>query len=753
MDRRSDLRPICGANAPPPSGEFGAFPTDEAGGASSGGFGGFDTAPPPIGGDVCGGAPPAADGFGAFGEPAAASGAAVESTAAADGFGSGADDGFGSFGSVSAPPAPTATAPTPPALSADAFASGEVASSAAVPGGDFGAFGGFDGGSAGDGGGFGQMPSAAAAAPPAEGFGDVGGFDSTPATAVTRVDDGFGDFGGFDATPIAEPQAAATAQPPGAPLDAGMFGAAPPASEPSASDGFTGEFTGESPLAGGDGRLSGSFGGGTAPSGSADPYGFDAMPVPAPPAAGGAATADDIAAATTADDFGGFGTAEAPSAAADGALSADFDASPSDAFGGFGETVAAAGDAAAASAVGASDGFGAFDAEDDDFGDFGSFDEQSAEPASLANLQQLAADEDDSFGAFGVPLAPPSSSTVAAASAAAAGAPAGAEGSSSSNDGLASVLEQLLASERFEEAMECKKHIEALAQLAVEKANYERAKAEDDLESAIHIKKTVLPQLRQQAADEDTIANWQQPGPLTLAEMHATAVERYGADEVAPFIASCPSDLSHLAATDLVAAASRQRRARAAYELLMELPTERQKAHLEQMEAMLKPLLAQMRKALASLQKTPAHLDEAARLELMRTPKVKELLAALLELRKLGALLASSRRHHASVFVRSASVGLEGGLEGDQAVAEELEGLFARIAGLAGTDDEIEPLAPARYWQSPKPAGERCALSLLPLQCDEFAELPPTVEWGAKRFHAPCINFWVHNVKPDPPDA
>ena len=64
------------------------------------------------------------------------------------------------------------------------------------------------------------------------------------------------------------------------------------------------------------------------------------------------------------------------------------------------------------------------------------------------------------------------------------------------------------------------------------------------------------------------------------------------------------------------------------------------------------------------------------------------------------------------------------------------------------------PLAPpARYWQSPKPAGERCALSLLPLQCDEFAELPPTIEWGAKRFHAPCINFWVHNVKPDPPDA
>lgn len=49
------------------------------------------------------------------------------------------------------------------------------------------------------------------------------------------------------------------------------------------------------------------------------------------------------------------------------------------------------------------------------------------------------------------------------------------------------------------------------------------------------------------------------------------------------------------------------------------------------------------------------------------------------------------------------------------------------------------------------PMAQRCALSLLPLQGKEFPELPATVEWEGKRFHAPYANLWAHCVSKSPP--
>jgi hypothetical protein len=55
------------------------------------------------------------------------------------------------------------------------------------------------------------------------------------------------------------------------------------------------------------------------------------------------------------------------------------------------------------------------------------------------------------------------------------------------------------------------------------------------------------------------------------------------------------------------------------------------------------------------------------------------------------------------------------------------------------------------YWGAFVPIGERCALSLLPLKSVAFPELPPTVEWGDRKLHAPAANTWAHCVRDEPP--
>ena len=162
---------------------------------------------------------------------------------------------------------------------------------------------------------------------------------------------------------------------------------------------------------------------------------------------------------------------------------------------------------------------------DDGFGDFGGFDPAPAPPpsapampsgggmlsADLPSLSAAAADMDDSFGQF-TAITPASVLPSQAASpapflsppggAAAAAAAAAAE----DGGGLQATLKSLIEQERFEEASACKAHIEAIAQLSVQMIAYERAKEEDDLETAIHLKKVVLPSLRDKKQPEHVVA-------------------------------------------------------------------------------------------------------------------------------------------------------------------------------------------------------------------------------------------------------
>ena len=55
------------------------------------------------------------------------------------------------------------------------------------------------------------------------------------------------------------------------------------------------------------------------------------------------------------------------------------------------------------------------------------------------------------------------------------------------------------------------------------------------------------------------------------------------------------------------------------------------------------------------------------------------------------------------------------------------------------------------YWRALVPIDKRCALSLLPLRSEAFPELPPTVEWGGRKLHAPAANTWAHCVRDVPP--
>jgi len=314
---------------------------------------------------------------------------------------------------------------------------------------------------------------------------------------------------------------------------------------------------------------------------------------------------------------------------------------------------------------------------------------------------------------------------------------------------LDGTLAQLLAAGRYEEALASQQHLDAVAQLAVQQNEYERAKENDELEEAIHIKKVVLPALRARLASDPAVEAWSRPvAPpyATAGTLAAEAVSRFGKAEAAPFARLCSADLSSVAASDLPAAAAKLRRLRAAHVLLMETSREEQRAHLEALDAMGEAILRTMTDAEALVSALPPSAGSAERAAALRSPKVRATMQALLEMRRLGCLVASSREWHASVFCTSA---VAGAAASAAEAAAKLCAIYQRAAAVAAPDDEApEPVDGDKYWAAPQPLSERCALSLLPLQsADAFPELPPTVAWEGKRCHAPCVNLWLHGVK------
>ena len=198
-------------------------------------------------------------------------------------------------------------------------------------------------------------------------------------------------------------------------------------------------------------------------------------------------------------------------------------------------------------------------------------------------------------------------------------------------------------------------------------------------------------------------------------------------------------------------AAAKHEAARATLLLLLELPAASQASHLANLHELLTALTSQLRQAASALASKGADVDEAA----LSSPKVAALLEAILALRTVGRRLAAAREWYASAFVPSASAAVlpKAGPGSAAKVASEIGQLVRASHAAVGREapaEEEEPMEP--YWAAALPIGKRCALSLLPLRSEEaFPHLPPTVEWGGRRMHAPCANLWAHCVRNSPP--
>ena len=475
---------------------------------------------------------------------------------------------------------------------------------------------------------------------------------------------------------------------------------------------------------------------------SADMFGAAASTteVAAPPAAAAAAGGDDGF-----GDFGGFDDAPPPtstlaSGSVPGALASSGGVASADIVD---STSLASGPLLTGSSA-------------DAFGGFGDFDRPLSAPQTTmpASLLAVAADEDDNFGSFSAITPSVVASTSAPPSASA----------DSSEGGLQAVVAALISQERFSEAASCKAHIEAIANVSVQLQAYERAKADDDLETAIHLKKVVLPRLREAVQPEAVLAQWQAPLPshLTLAQMQSAAEAHLGAAEAAPFTSHCCArDPGAMAASSLELAARWHAAAAASLQLLLELGPAAQSAQLQRLDALLEALVSKLRLAHDALAARSADVPREA----MRSAQVTALLSSLCELRRHGTRLAASRAWYAAVFVASATAGRP---PPDAAAAATCKGITELVraahaaVGRGGEEEEGEAEAKedrealrvegsSCYWAAPLPMTSRCALSLLPLRSAAFPELPATIEWDGASFHAPLASLWAHGVRDEPP--
>jgi hypothetical protein len=156
---------------------------------------------------------------------------------------------------------------------------------------------------------------------------------------------------------------------------------------------------------------------------------------------------------------------------------------------------------------------------------------------------------------------------------------------------------------------------------------------------------------------------------------------------------------------------------------------------------------------------------------------VVDLLKALVQLRKLGGRLVAARSFLGAVFAASAAGAAAGSAPAADCRAEMVRLVRASLSAAGRPVDQAEEadeeVAFAEdgltYCGAFVPIGERCALSLLPLKSRSLlprqptsggsipelppptVELPPTVEWGDRKLHAPAANTWAHCVRDEPP--
>ena len=312
---------------------------------------------------------------------------------------------------------------------------------------------------------------------------------------------------------------------------------------------------------------------------------------------------------------------------------------------------------------------------------------------------------------------------------------------------LTAVLASLLNQERYAEALACQNHSGAAGKLKEAEAAKAKAIEDDDLEVAMDLKKNVIPSLKAQVVPEATVVEWSKSSPTirTIGQMTSAAENSLGKENAAPFVAKCCSaDLRGLASSGNLQEASRLHAiATCAFNLLAELPVEKQTALMQTMAKALVAVKGHLSKASSAIAARPSAGERE------RT-QAQSLLAASAELKKLGARLASSLEYHSGIFappaVDAAKAILGGSIAPASEVAAEMSKLVQSSHAAVGAAYAQEPAEEASKYlaASDVPLSERCALSLLPLNCEAFPELPATVSLPeGTKMHAPCANVYV----------
>jgi hypothetical protein len=198
----------------------------------------------------------------------------------------------------------------------------------------------------------------------------------------------------------------------------------------------------------------------------------------------------------------------------------------------------------------------------------------------------------------------------------------------------------------------------------------------------------------------------------------------------------CSQNLQALAATSVEDAAKLHAVASSTLQLLLELPTAEQTTKLKQLDELITALLTQLRAAAESLQAAPQGDPQ------LSSPKVDDLLKALVQLRKLGGRLVAARTFLGAVFAASAARAAAGSAPAADCRAEMVRLVRASLSAAGRPVDQAEEadeeVAFAEdgltYCGAFVPIGERCAVSLLPLKSLSLLPLAQLDEAGGLMF-------------------
>ena len=346
--------------------------------------------------------------------------------------------------------------------------------------------------------------------------------------------------------------------------------------------------------------------------------------------------------------------------------------------------------------------------------------------------------------------------------------------SSSTQLSLEGLLGKLWEREMLNEAAALTDHLEAMATLPEEKARYEEAKAEDQLEKAIDLRVKVK-EMEDKICDEAKMQAWRKAVAtvddgkmeggetgvmVTLAGLQArVAVVDAGRGEVfaAAFLRDHPS-LAKQAASGLEGrreAVRRARRARRCCALLEGMDEGGAlAAYPEHWLTVLAAAQSHVGQAVEACKHVLLATEEggAVRKEVVTSMKLLSLVEAALEMVRVARLVLASAADALLGLMLAEKEGLEACVEELRAVLGQM-GLGEHFASLFPPTSEVMGLLVADCAEAGAleiDSRQVCSLSMAPLKCARGLGMSVTYFSGHAYFCA-CVNLWLNAVSREAP--